>query len=101
MSDPKKKEQDPAPEGDDKNAKLKQQAREKAQGMVDYMFGKKKDKEGGDDKTIGQEIEEDPFEMDFMKDFIDVVPQKVQFEDIPKIHESKRDWHQGIRKIEN
>ena len=40
--------QDPAPGEDakeDKNAKLKEAAAAKAQGMVDYMFGKKKEKE--------------------------------------------------------
>ena len=79
--------QDPAPgeeAKEDKNAKLKEAAAAKAQGMVDYMFGKKKDKEGAE-LPIGEEIAEDPFEMDFMKDFIDVIPSKIQFEDIPKI----------------
>jgi hypothetical protein len=81
---------------------MKAAAKDKAQGMVDYMFGKKKDKDGqpAEDLPIGEQIEENPFEMEFMKDFIDVVPAKVQFEDIPKIRDAKQDWSLGMRKIE-
>jgi len=67
--------------------------------MVDYMFGKKKDKDGAD-LPIGEQIEEDPFEMEFMKDFREVVPASISFEDIPKIRDSKKDWSLGMRKIE-
>lgn len=67
--------------------------------MVDYMFGKKKEA-GGEELPIGEQIEENPFEMEFMKDFYDVVPAKVKFEDIPKIKESKKNWSIGMRKLE-
>jgi len=44
------------------------------------MFGKRKEEEakkGCEHMAIGEQIDENPLEMEFMKDFIDVVPEKV------------------------
>lgn len=82
-------------------SKVKEAARDRAQGMLDYMFGKKKADPKCEHMPIGELIDEDPLEMDFMKDFIDVVPEKVKFEDIPTIKESRKSWTVGMRKIED
>ena len=76
----------------------------KAQVKDDDVIGKKKDEEqkdgGGEQLPIGEQIDENPLEMEFMKDFIDVIPEKVKFDDIPTIKESRKSWSVGMRKIE-
>ena len=39
--------------------------------------------------------------MEFMLDFIDVVPEKVKIDDLPTIKESRKSWSVGMRKIED
>ena len=73
--------------------------------MIDYMFGKKKEEEakngGCEHLPIGEQIDENPIEFEFMKDFLEVVPEKVNFDDIPTIKESRKSWSVGMRKIED
>ena len=75
--------------------------------MVDYMFGKKpkaeeeKDEDGNPiEKGIGERIEENPYEMEFMKPYLEVVPERISMEKIPKINEMKTTWRVGMRKVE-
>ena len=77
-------------------------AREKAQGMVDYMFGKPKEDEDGNpiELSIGERIEENPLEMEFMKAYLDVVPEKITMDKVPRIMEMRTEWRVGMRVVE-
>ena len=73
--------------------------------MVNYMFGKKPEEEKDEDgnpieKGIGERIEENPLEMEFMKSYLDVVPERISMEKIPKINEMRTVWRVGMRKVE-
>lgn len=69
------------------------------------MFGKKPEEEKDEDgnpieKGIGERIEENPLEMEFMKEYLDVVPERISMEKIPKINEMRTVWRVGMRKVE-
>ena len=73
--------------------------------MVDYMFGKKPEEEKDEDgnpieKSIGERIEENPLEMEFMKPYLDVVPESISLAKIPRINEMRTEWRVGMRKVE-
>jgi len=38
--------------------------------------------------------------MEFMRPYLDVVPERVAFDQIPKINESRSVWRLGMRKLE-
>ena len=38
--------------------------------------------------------------MEFMKPYLDVIPERISFEGIPKINDSRSVWRLGMRKLE-
>ena len=49
---------------------------------------------------IKDRIEKNPYEMEFMKPYLEAIPEKVKFEDIPKMNDAKSVWSLGMRKLE-
>ena len=52
------------------------------------------------EKSIGERIEENPYEMEFMKPYLDAIPNKVTIDKIPRIMEMRTDWRVGMRVVE-
>lgn len=49
---------------------------------------------------IKDRIAKNPYEMEFMKPYLEAIPEKIVFDDIPKINDCKGVWKQGMRKLE-
>lgn len=49
---------------------------------------------------IKDRIEKNPYEMEFMKPYLEAIPEKVVFADVPKMNAAKGVWSLGMRKLE-
>ena len=52
------------------------------------------------EQSIGERIEENPLEMEFMKPYLDLVPEKITMDKVPRIMEMRTEWRVGMRVVE-